>query len=232
MRRARWALCASITALALAAAGAMSELSNARDRQDTAAIEQIIKGLQQTLWHNPKSAETNYRIALAYSYAAEVAMELHNKKQSEAFAEAGLDSAKGAVEESESNAEYHRLYGELCGQVIPANPLLGTIKYGPCARDEINKAIQLDGKLALAYVTRGVGDYYLPPGLGGGLDLAIKDFDKAISLDPNLADAYLWKGLALRKQKHNAEARKALQRAQQLAPNRVWIKEQLSKTPA
>ncbi len=230
MTRARWALCICIGAL-LAAAG-LNDLVNARDRQDLAGINGIIDRLQQAAKQNPKSADAQYRLALAYSYGAEVAIELHDKRKAEALAEAGLDPARAAVTDEESNAEYHRLLGALCGQVIPANPLLGTLKYGPCARDEINKAIQLDDKLALAYVTRGIGNYYLPAGLGGGPDLALKDLDKALSLDPNLAEAYLWKGITLRKVNQNAEARKALERALHLDPNRLWIKEQISKTPA
>jgi Flp pilus assembly protein TadD len=68
--------------------------------------------------------------------------------------------------------------------------------------------------------------------MGGGIDLALKDFDRAIHLDPGLADAYLWKGIALRKANREEEARAALQHALQLDPNRVWIKQQLSKTPS
>ncbi len=83
-----------------------------------------------------------------------------------------------------------------------------------------------------AYVSRGVGNYYLPPQMGGGVDMALRDLDHAISLDPNLAEAYLWKGVTLRKAGRNAEARQALERALQLDPERLWIKEQLSKTPA
>jgi tetratricopeptide (TPR) repeat protein len=108
---------------------------------------------------------------------------------------------------------------------------MGALKYGQCSRDEINKAIQLNPNLALAYVTRGVGNSYLPASMGGGVDLALKDFDKAISLDPKLADAYLWKGVTLRKANRVGEARQALQQAAKLAPNRVWIKEQLQKLP-
>jgi tetratricopeptide (TPR) repeat protein len=115
--------------------------------------------------------------------------------------------------------------------VIPANPLFGGLKYGQCARDEINKAIELNNKLALAYVSRGVGNFYLPSSMGGGVDLALKDFDKAISLDPNLAEAYLWKGVTLRKANRDAEARQALRRALQLDPGRLWAKQQLDKTP-
>jgi hypothetical protein len=82
------------------------------------------------------------------------------------LAEKGVEAAQKAVSEKPSNAEYHRILGELCGQVIPANPLFGGLKYGQCARDEINKAIELNNKLALAYVSRGVGNFYLPSSMG------------------------------------------------------------------
>ena len=67
--------------------------------------------------------------------------------------------------------------------------------------------------------------------MGGGVDLAIKDFDHAISLNPQLADAYLWKGIALRKAKRDEDARQALQKALQLDPDRVWAKQELEKIP-
>lgn len=212
-----------------------SELEQARDRQDLAALERMIPQYQKAAQPghaNSQSAEANYRLALAYSYAAEVAIELRDKKKAEALAEAGVEAAKKAVAEKSSNAEYHRILGELCGQVIPANPLFGSLKYGQCARDEINKAIELDSTLALAYVSRGVGNFYLPVSMGGGVDLALKDLDKAISLNRNLAEAYLWKGIALRKINRNADAQQALRRALELDPNRLWAKEQLNKTPS
>jgi tetratricopeptide (TPR) repeat protein len=215
-----------LAVLGSAATTGLNELIAARDRQDLASMDRLIKQYQ-----NANTAEAQYRLALAYSYGAEIAMELHDKRKSEELAEAGLEPARKAVAANGNNAEYHRLLGELCGQVIPANPLMGTLKYGQCARDEIDKAIQLDPKLALAYVSRGVGNYYLPPQMGGGPDIAIKDFDKAIGINPNLAEAYVWKGVALRKMNKDPEAREALQRALEIDPNRVWVKQQLVKTP-
>jgi tetratricopeptide (TPR) repeat protein len=159
-------------------------------------------------------------------------MEQRDKKRSQSYAVTGLDIAKKAVAANESNAEYHRLLGAMCGQVIPANPLLGALSYGNCARDEIDKAISLDPKNALAYVSRGVGNYYLPAQMGGGVDPALKDLDKAIALDPKLGDAYLWKGVVLRKANRNAEARQAFAEALKLEPDRLWAKQQLDKTPA
>jgi tetratricopeptide (TPR) repeat protein len=221
--------------MAMTADVGTSELEQARDRQDLGALERMIPQYQQAAQPghaSSQSSEGNYRLALAYSYAAEVAMEVRDKKKAEALAEAGVEAAKKAVSEKPSNAEYHRILGELCGQVIPANPLFGSLKYGQCARDEINKAIELDNRLALAYVSRGVGNFYLPASMGGGVDLALKDFDKAISLNANLAEAYLWKGVALRKINRDADARQALRRALELDPNRLWAKEQLNKIPS
>ena len=87
------------------------------------------------------------------------------------------------------------------------------MKFGHCAQDEVNKAVQLDPKSAMNYLSRGVGNYYLPSAFGGGVEVAIKDFQKAIDIDPQSSDAHLWLGLALRKENHNADARKEFQKA-------------------
>jgi tetratricopeptide (TPR) repeat protein len=213
------------------ASSGLSDLTAARDRQDLAALDRAIAESKAAAG-DAKAADAQYRLALANSFAAEVAMELRDKKKSEAYAEAGMDPAQKALAINGQNAEYHRLLGQLCGQVIPANPLMGALKFGPCARDEITKALQLNDKLALAYVSRGVGNFYLPASMGGGVDEALKDLDKAVALDPKLADAYLWKGITLRKANRNAEARKALEQALQVNPGRLWAKQQLDKLPA
>jgi tetratricopeptide (TPR) repeat protein len=221
-----------LVSLSLLAAVPDPDLLKARDQQSLPAIEAIISRDKSAAEANAGSAEAQYKLALTYSYAAEVAMEVRDKKKAQSYAVTGLDAAKKAVAANGSNAEYHRLLGALCGQVIPANPLMGALTYGSCARDEIEKAISLNGKLAVAYLSRGVGNFYLPAQMGGGLDLALKDVDKAISLDPKLADAYLWKGVILRKANRNAEARQAFSEALKLDPGRLWAKQQLDKTPA
>ena len=82
----------------------------------------------------------------------------------------------------------------------------------------------------MAYVSRGVGNYYLPKSMGGGVELAIQDFDRALAINPQLADAYLWKGLALRKENRPADAHAALEKAVGLDPARVWARQELEKT--
>ena len=208
---------------------AASPLQDARDKQDRDSLQQQISTLQQRTAQNANDAEAHYQLALANSYAAEVALQVGDKKASRAASETGVQAAQKAVQLKPSSAEYHRILGTLCGQVIPANLLAG-LKYGRCAMDEITKAIELDPRSARAYLSRGVGNYYLPPQFGGGIELAIKDFQKALELDSKLDDAYLWLGIALREANRNGEARKALQRAVALNPQRIWATQQLQKT--
>lgn len=223
---------ATLFSVILQAAAPDPALLAARDQQNLSGLDGIVASYGKAAQSQATSADAQYKSALAYSYAAEVAMELRDKKKSEAYAVAGLEAAKKAVAANGSNAEYHRLLGALCGQVIPANPIMGALSYGSCAKDEIAKAISLDANLALAYVSRGVGNFYLPAQMGGGPDVALKDIDKAISIDPKLADAYVWKGIVLRKANRNGEARQAFTEALKLDANRIWAKQQLDKTPA
>jgi tetratricopeptide (TPR) repeat protein len=213
----------------LAAATLLADdLTKARDAQDRPALERQIATLRTAA--KPNDAPSQYRLALAQSYLAEVAQELRDKAQVKSAAEGGMDAAKKAIALKPDSAEYNRLLGTLCGQVIPANVLSG-LKYGRCAQDAVTQALKLDPKLAEAHVARGVGNYYLPSSFGGGVELAIKDFEKAIQLAPKSSDAHLWLGIALRKAGKNAEARKALQKAVDLNPARIWAKQQLEKTP-
>jgi len=223
-----------IVALFLVCFGAVSpgaDLELARDAQDRAALDRLGSQLAAAAQKQPNDAAAQYRSALAQSYIAEVAIEVRDKNQAHAAAEAGIEIAKRAVAIKPDSSEYHRLLGTLCGQAVSANVLQG-LKYGHCATDEVNRAIQLDPKAALNYLSRGIGNFYLPPAFGGGLDIAIKDFQKAIELEPRSSEAHLWLGLAYRKAEHNADARKEFQKSIEANPARVWAKQQLEKTPA
>jgi tetratricopeptide (TPR) repeat protein len=212
------------------AAWSTVDLERARDKQDKAALESAASELSAIAIKQPDDAASQHRAALARSYLSEIAMELRDKELARHAAEAGIKAAERAIALQPRVSEHHRLLGTLCGQVIPANVMAG-LKYGRCAQDSIKKAIELDGRSAMAFVSRGVGNYYLPAMFGGGTDPAIADFQKAIQVNPNLAEAYLWLGIALRKANRNSEARKAIAKSLELNPNRVWAKQQLDKTP-
>lgn len=221
-------ICSLILLPAVLALGG-DDLTKARDAQDRPSLEKQVQALRGAV--KPSDPQSLYRLALAESYLAEVAQELRDKNAAKSAAEAGMDPIKKAIALKPDMAEYHRLLGTLCGQVIPANVLAG-LKYGKCAQESVAQALKLNPNLAEAHTARGVGNYYLPPSFGGGVELAIKDFEKAIQLNPKgAADAQLWLGVALRKAGRNADARKAFQKSLDLNPARVWAKQQLEKTP-
>jgi len=222
---------AGLLAAALVLQGtAGSRLEEARNKQDRQALEQIASQLDGAAQQKLDDGPAQYQAARAYSYLAQVALEVGDKAAAARAAEQGIRRAERAVELGPRAAEHHRILGTLCGQVIPANLMLG-LKYGNCALTAIDKALELDPKSALAWVSRGVGKYYLPPAFGGGVEPAIADFQKAISLNPDLAEAHLWLGVALRKAHRDAEARHALEHSLRLNPDRLWAKQQLEKTP-
>jgi tetratricopeptide (TPR) repeat protein len=207
-----------------------SELEKARDRQDRAGLEKIAGNLASSAKSAPKDADAQFRAALAAAYQAEVAIELKDKVAAKNAADSGIPFAEKAIELQPKNAENYRVLATLCGQVVPANPL-GSMSYGKRAKEAISKALELNPKSSEVHLAEGVGNYYLPTMLGGGPELAAKNFNEAIALDPKCADAYLWLGLTLRKLHKNPEARQAFAKSVELNPQRIWAKDQLEKTP-
>ncbi|MBI4893078.1 MAG: tetratricopeptide repeat protein [Acidobacteria bacterium] len=216
--------------LSATAADLPAGLRKARDAQDRPALDKLAADASAAAQAKANDPAALYSAAIHELVRAEVAMELRDKNGARSAAESGIRAAEKAVALKPDSGEYHRVLGALCGQVIPANPLAG-LRYGRCALDEVNKAVELSPKSPLVYLSRGVGNYYLPPSFGGGPDLALKDIDKALQLDPKDADAWLWKGIVLRKMNRNADARQAISQSQKLNPARVWTKQQLEKTP-
>jgi tetratricopeptide (TPR) repeat protein len=207
----------TIVLAAFFAAASQSPLESARDRQDRPALEKLAAAAAAAA--SPKDAASQYRAALAYSYLAEIAIEVRDRKAGRQFAEQGMKFAEKAVAMQPEN-----------GQAI--TDLMSGLSYGPKAKDAINKAVEKAPGSSMVWVARGVGNYYLPPQVGGGAKNAIPDFQKAISLDGKNAEAWLWLGLSLRKENRDAEARQAFTKALELNPNRAWAKQQLDKTPA
>lgn len=225
------ALLSVLLFLATLSAAAPSALETARNKQDLPALSALSAAAMQAASQAPNNARLQMEAALAFSYLSEVALELRDKRQARSAAESGLAPARAALTLTPNSAEAHRLLGTLCGQIIPADPLAG-IKHGRCAKEEIETALKLDPKSATAWLASGIGKFYLPPMFGGGVPLALEDFQKAAALSPKAHEPHLWLGLAHRKLNHNAEARAEFQKSIALNPARLWTKQQLEKTPA
>jgi tetratricopeptide (TPR) repeat protein len=224
----RLALILAIAATTLAAAS--GSLEQARDRQDRTALQKQIDAATAAAAKAPNDPEAQFRAALALSYLAEVMIEQRERKPARPVAEQGIKLAEKAVALKASSAEYHRILAILYGQAI--TDVMSGLSYGPKAKAAVNKAMELAPKSSMVWVAQGVGSYYLPAALGGGTQNAIASLRKAIELDPKNAEAYLWLGVSLRKENKDAEARQALSKALELNPNRIWVKQQLEKTPA
>jgi tetratricopeptide (TPR) repeat protein len=220
-------LASALAATVLAA----TPIQQARDRQDRSALEHMAAASDAIAKAKPNDADAQYQLALARSYLAEVAIEVHDKPRAFSSAESGIEAAERAVDLKPNSAEYNRILGTLCGQAVSSAGLAG-LRHGRCALESIDKAVQLDPKSSDVHLSHGVGMYYLPQAFGGGIDEAIRDFRKAIALNPNSADAWLWLGIALRKSNQPVQARKAMEKSLALNPNRLWARQQLDKTPA
>jgi Flp pilus assembly protein TadD len=208
---------------------AATPLETARDQQDRAALQKIIADYSAAAAKTPDNPEAQFHVALACSYLAEVAIEQHDRKGGRQAAEQGIKAGERAVALKPS-PEYYRVLGTLYGQGI--TDVLSGLSFGPKAKAALTKAVDGAPKDPAVWVAHGVGNFYLPAQLGGGTQPAIADFRKAIELDAKNAEAYLWLGVALRKENKDPEAREALTKALALDPNRVWVKQQLEKTPS
>ncbi len=208
-----------------------SALLRARDAQDRVALDKLVAATQTAAEKAPKSADAQYRFAVASSALAEVALEQKDKAAAAKTAVPGIKAAEAAIALNQNSAEYHRILAALCGQAIPGDKY-AAFSYGKRAKDAIEKAKQLDPKSAQVWIADGVGNSYLPAFLGGGPDPAIRSFEHALELDPKSSEAWLWLGIQQRKKQQNAEARKSFEKALALDPNRLWAKQQLAKTPA
>src|ERR1700749_1756597 len=108
-----------------------ADLDKARDAQTRGALEGIASQFSAAAERQPNDVQTQYRLALAAPCLAEVAMETGDKNAARSAAETGMKAGEEITGLKPGVAGYQRVLGTLCGQVIPANVLMG-MRYGPC----------------------------------------------------------------------------------------------------
>src|ERR1700693_4606788 len=74
-----------------------SDLEKARDTQDRPTLDRLAAQMNTAAQSKANDAAAQYKLALAQSYVAEVAIEVRDKNAAHNAAEAGIDAAKKAV---------------------------------------------------------------------------------------------------------------------------------------
>ena len=131
----------------------------------------------------------------------------------DAVAEEGLH----ALEDHEETSETWRLRADLYGLMIRTD--FQATKYRQTMIDAADRAMALDPRNPLAYLSRAKPYLFADRGRGQDLDEATRLIDRALALNPDLESARLLKAFALHEQKHTPEAIALLEKLLAENPN-------------
>ncbi len=223
---AKWADSASREIDAAHAAGDFDRLNNA-----SALLERAL-----TVTPNDRLL-IYYRSLALYRSAAQYMGRNRNDDAKRALEEA--DRLLEEIETKSPAADALALRGGVLGQLIglSGNPLTG-MTLGPKASGLVDRAMEVDPKNPRVWLIRGKSAMFTPKLFGGGTDKAERDLRKAAELfagerpvapAPSWghADAYIWLGQALQKEERIDEARAAYQKALEIQPGNMWVKQTL-----
>ncbi|MBI1744935.1 tetratricopeptide repeat protein [Candidatus Acetothermia bacterium] len=138
------------------------------------------------------------------------------------YFEAAWESAKRAVRIDERLAEAHRLIGEAMMRLLKYKGTFFALSNNGLAKQEAERAIQLDAKNATAQIVLGLWYMNAPAFVGGNLSRATELFTQAIGLARDEHEkflAHLWLGQALVKHQEMEKAREHFQQALAIYPN-------------
>ena len=156
------------------------------------------------------------------------------RRAQQAF-EAAWESAKLAVQREDTLADAHRLVGEAIMRLIDYRGSGFAMTMSGRAKAEVERAIRLDPKNALAHVTLGQWYYFAPRLVGGDRGKALQLFEEALrkaSTDHERFLAHVWLGRALLSSGSEGareEALNHLEKALLIYPNSLWARSWLEK---
>jgi tetratricopeptide (TPR) repeat protein len=208
--------------LGLAQDPSLAAAREARDRGDTDAMRRLISAAQAKATETKKTGDY-IRLALLEDWMCEALEASDQRSLIKEAAEAGIAAAETAVRLDPKSSQAHQLLADLLGQLAP-QVMGGGMKYGQRSTDEADKAIQLDGKNAEAYVTRAISYLYTPEAFGGNKQKAFEFLTKAAGLDPKLDTPHIWLALYHMEADQNDAAAREISAALQLNPDRVFAR--------
>jgi tetratricopeptide (TPR) repeat protein len=151
-----------------------------------------------------------------------------------------LKQAETALQASAAKApipETYALLSSVIGQQIGSNPIRG-MTLGPRSSRAMDDALARGPDNPRVYLLRGVGARFTPKMFGGGIERAEEFLRRAIVLFQNDRPAtpapawgrdevWVWLGQVLEQKGQWQEARAAYEKALQIEPRNVWVRQEL-----
>jgi tetratricopeptide (TPR) repeat protein len=213
-------------------------IAQALDKWDAAEMQKARAHFERLL--AGKKHEALLRYYLGYcDYRLVI---FHQQKKNTEMMKKHLDEAinhlETAVKLNNKSAEAYALLASCYGQKAGLAPMLG-MTLGPKSGMTMQAAQQLAPNNPRVVLLDAIGTYYKPAMFGGSKEAALAGFKRAAELfdkekisDPLQPDwgrpeAHAWIGVAYLDKNDNANARAALERALEIAPEYGWVKYQL-----
>lgn len=225
--RSRW-LILPVFALILSAHAADTDPAiKARDQADIPALHLLIAQAQADA-KQKNTADYYEHVAQLNLWLCEAGHVNNDNKVMKQGAQDGITAAEKAVALNPNSSEAHRLNGDLTGELIGVT-IMGGMRHGKHAGEELDKAIQLDPNNVEAYTGRAIGYFFTPSTFGGSKDKAAELLQKAISINPNSGRAHIWLAQVYQSQGKHDDALREINEALRIDPDRRFAKDGAAK---
>jgi tetratricopeptide (TPR) repeat protein len=202
-----------------------ARVESARIARDEGQLNVLKAEFEKLAAGNACDARCYYQFALTLAYLTDVYDLKKDKKQAQGMIDRAIEAALHSAQLDDKSADTHALLADLYGRRIGygAAMFLGP-KYGPKTKDEVAKAIALDGKNPRVWASDGRKFLMAPKMFGGDPAKAIESFKKSLELDAEQAETWAWLAQAYKKQGDKTQTNEAIQKALQLEPQNPLIK--------
>ncbi len=192
-------------------------------REDLASARRAAEIWAERLVKDPKDFEAAWKLARAQYWLGGHAEDAERK----ALLEAGIRSARTAVQLAPSRPEGHFWMAANMGQLAESHGLRQGLKYRGDIKDALLTVLKLDPAFQQGSADRALGRwYYKVPGLfGGSKSKSEEHLRKSLTYNPQSSASLFFLAETLLSQDRDAEARETLQRVIDGPVDPAWAPE-------